>query len=191
VHSPEADHSLDAAGLRRAFLSLIVTLLLPFSVTSAADCESELADAERYYSSGQFDDALYRLETCLDQEGISPDESRLAHRLMGLTLIALYRLDQARGAVESLLEIDPDYELDPNRDPPQFVALVEDVRSQRVEASAPEVESSARRGWRKWLLAAGGAVVTGVVVGLIAAGDDGGNGGSTSLPDPPDLPPQP
>jgi tetratricopeptide (TPR) repeat protein len=165
---------------------------------SQNECEEELKNAQRKMETGKFDEAIELITECLNKEGISNESKKQAYRLLGLTYIAKDYLGEARNAVGKLLDIVPNYQPDPDQDPPSFVDIVEEQiaeRSQTVTkvetklSPADEGKSDKTLWW--WI--GGGAVVALVAVILIAAGggDDDGNGDTpptAGLPDPPDLP---
>ena len=113
---------------------LLLALLAALAGPAAAQtCASALDRAEASYQSGEFDAAIERLTTCLDQGALSPEERRQAYRLVGLSYIGKDREADARDAVVRLLEVAPNYQPDPALDPPPFVRLVEEMRRQRPD----------------------------------------------------------
>jgi len=178
-------------------------------------CETALADAERQYNDGGFDEVIKILESCLP-EGLKNEDKSNAYRLLVLTYMATDYLEQAKQSIQKLLELVPNWQPDPDQDPPPFTHLVEEVRKEMEEAQKaavsekpveqpqekpteiekPREESvtvpaqSQKRGSKKFLWIGIGAAAIGG--GLIAA-FAGGNGGPPPtgverLPDPPGGP---
>jgi tetratricopeptide (TPR) repeat protein len=108
--------------------ALLLALALAPDPARAQACASALPRAEADYRAGRFDEAIDRLERCLDANAFQADERRQAYRLIGLSFIGKDREAEAREAVRNLLLAAPDYRPDPNLDPPPFVALVEQER---------------------------------------------------------------
>jgi hypothetical protein len=107
---------------------LLLVLLASFAVPVAAqNCDTALEDAAEQYRAGYFDEAIDRLNDCLEQNAFGAEERRRAYRLLGLSYIGKDREQDARAAVRALLEVAPDYRPDPALDPPPFVALVEEM----------------------------------------------------------------
>lgn len=123
--------------------ALLAALVLAAPV-AAQNCGRALDRAQSSYQSGEFDETIERLTTCLDANAFSTEERRAAYRLIGLSYIGKDREADARQAVASLLEVAPNYEPDPALDPPPFVRMVSEVRRQRprVAGGAAPVAST-------------------------------------------------
>ena len=167
-------------------------------------CETALADAEKQYNDGRLDDVMKTLESCLP-EGFKNEDKSKAYRLLGLTYMAKDYLEQAKQSIQKLLELVPNWQPDPDQDPPPFTHMVEEVRKEMEEAQKAavsekpveqpqekptEIEKPRKRGSKKFLWIGIGAAAIGG--GLIAA-FAGGNGGPPPagverLPDPPGGP---
>src|SRR5690554_6080066 len=119
---------------RALLLALLATLAVP---VAAQRCDTAIADADEQYRTGSFDTAIARLTDCLDRNAFTAEERRRAYRLLGLAYIGKDREADARRAVQSLLEVAPDYQPDPNVDPPPFVAMVSEVRRRQPRPSGP------------------------------------------------------
>ncbi|PAP76524.1 outer membrane protein [Rubrivirga marina] len=111
----------------------LAALLAALALTPAAaqNCTQALDRAQSSYQSGEFDQTIDRLTTCLEADAFSIEERRAAYRLIGLSYIGKDREADAREAVASLLEVAPNYEPDPALDPPPFVRLVSEMRRGR------------------------------------------------------------
>ena len=165
-------------------------------------CETALADAERHFNDGRLDEVMKILESCL-AEGLKNEDKSKAYRLLSLTYMAKDYLEQAKQSIRKLLELVPNWQPDPDQDPPPFTHLVEEVRKEMDEAqkaAAPqkpveqpqekptEMEKPQeepvmiptepqKRGSKKFLWIGLGAAVLGG--GIFAfAGGGGGNGGT-------------
>jgi hypothetical protein len=193
----------------RALIALL--LLLPLLTLSLAaplqaqdDCTTLLNSAEQKYFAGQFDEAIDGATSCLSRENLSEAEKLRGYRIVSLAYIAKGYQDQAKNAVQKLLELVPNYEPDPDQELPQFINLVktvkqgiEDMRKQQEqprragpESKPPDKKevSGKKGGGTKWILIGGGVVVAGVGAALALGG--GGGGGPTTTP-PPQLPTPP
>ena len=187
--------------------ALIFTLILnPFiSVVAQDKCEKELAEAEQKYYAGRFDEAIELAKRCLNNTGLSQAEELRAYKIISLAYIAKDYLEQARGAVQKLLELVPTYEPDPDQDPPPFTNMVKEMKEtieqqkKKEEQAKPPVTPQepaeqappAKKGGGKTWLLIGGGVAAGLVAVLVAGGGGGGGGGTQPpaiLPDPPQPP---
>ena len=180
----------------RSFLlsSLVVGIFLfiafPTDTFAQAGCTEELSQAEERYNLGRFDEVIGLVNTCLEKEGVPDVELRQAYRLMGLSYLGKRLEGDARTSIRQLLELVPNYEPDPDLDPPPFIAMVEYVRSEIETESlaaaeeAQQIVQTKKKRWRKWLLI-GGAVVGG---GAVALALSGAGSGSSAIASPPSLP---
>ncbi len=123
-----------------------------------------------------------------------------AYRLLGLAYIAKDYLEDAKTAVQKLLDMVPNYVSDPVQDPPPFTKMVEEVKEQKqtqkrepvpkvTQVTEPEEEKG---GSKKWYYIGGGVLAAGVIVGILASGGGDGNGNgpapAQALPGPPSVP---
>ena len=169
-------------------------------VFAQGKCTLELNDAEEKYNTGRFDEAIESITKCLNKSGITEDEKMRAYRLLGLAYIAKDYLEDAKTAVQKLLDMVPNYQSDPVQDPPPFTKMVEEVKEQKEtdkEKPIPKVTrvttSEEEKGSnKKWYYIGGGVLAAGVIVGIIAAGGGDGNGNGPeppqTLPGPPSVP---
>lgn len=128
---------------RYLLLALLASLALP---VAAQRCNTALNDADEQYRTGEFDEAIERLTTCLDRNAFSDEERRRAFRLLGLAYIGKDRENDARSAVRSLLEVAPDYQPDPAVDPPPFVAMVAEVKRNQRSGPGRQVINGSSQG---------------------------------------------
>jgi tetratricopeptide (TPR) repeat protein len=177
------------------FYLCIGILILPigksgtFLFAQDIDCDKALIEAEQKYTEGRFDEAIAQITQCLDNSDVTEDQKQRAYRLMGLTYIAKDYLNEAKGAIEKLLLLVPNYKPDPIYDPPPFISLVEEVQSETIEAlvvttqAEEAVSDTASTGINKWWWIAGGAAVAVIGVVLISGGN-----GDDEQPEPTGFP---
>lgn len=122
--------------LRRFACFLLLSLVVCTAANAQAQCTDELTRAEQAYTQGQFDETIALADQCLNRPNIPETDRRLAFRLKGLSYIGKGLEGDAREAVRRLLEIIPDFRADPVQDPPAFVQLIEDVRTELGQRSA-------------------------------------------------------
>lgn len=126
---------------------LLLGCLAIAAPASAQNCSNALQRAETSYQSGDFDNTIDRLTTCIEAGRFSDEERRKAYRLIGLSYIGKDREADARAAVAALLEVAPNYEPDPAVDPPPFVRMVSEMRRRRpgrTPAGSERVASTAK-----------------------------------------------
>ena len=179
-------------------------------------CETALADAERHFNDGRLDEVMKILESCLP-EGLKNEDKSKAYRLLSLTYMGKEYLEQAKQSIEKLLELVPNWQPDPDQDPPPFTRMVEEIRKEMAEeqkAAAPkepveqpqekptEIEkpreepvaepAQPKKGGSKVFLwiGLGVAAIGGGILGL-AGGGGGGNGGPPITGGPDRLPDPP
>jgi len=174
-----------------AFSWLIVgTLLVLGSVSAAqaqtpASCDTSFAQAQEAYYTAEFEAAVDQLRPCA-QEPTLPDSVRARmYRLLSFVYLGQNDEAAARRAVESLLDLRPDFVPDPSEDRPDFVGLVEKAKTQR--RSRAEAEEDENQRWVRWALGAAAAALGTAAVLLLGGGDSGD--GSEPLP-PPQPPPE-
>jgi tetratricopeptide (TPR) repeat protein len=191
----------------KSLIFLLITGLLfspmPGFVSMAiaqGKCTEVLNDAEKMYNTGRFDEAIESITSCLNKSGITEDEKMRAYRLLGLAYIAKDYLEDAKTAVQKLLDMVPNYQSDPVQDPPPFTKMVEEVKEQKqtkVTEPVPRVTQvtepeEQKGGSKKWYYIGGGVLAAGVLVGILASGSGDGNGNgpppAQPLPGPPSIP---
>ncbi len=150
------------------FIIVFALIISPIIHTSSllyaqtgSNCEKELEEAENKYTTGHFDEALDLIRNCMKNEDISKAVEEGGLRLIGLIYIAKEHEEEAKKAVKKLLERVPDYQPDLINDPPPFVKLVEQMRSETVKNSTS-----------KWWYIGGGVVLTAGIIYLLTSSDD-------------------
>ncbi len=123
-------------------LMLVVPVLLGSgSQAMAQACTSELPNANEAYTFGRFDEAIKLLKECLKKQGVVRIEQQQSHRLLALSYIGKDEPSQARIRVRNLVSQAPDYQPDPEQDPPPFVQMVQEVQRELEQADAPASET--------------------------------------------------
>lgn len=97
-------------------------------------CEEAADRAQVLYTQGNFAETIAALETCSERPNLPLELFRRTHRLLILSHLRLDDEPRARATAESLVLADPQYRPNPILDPPDFVAFVENVRSNRATA---------------------------------------------------------
>ncbi|WP_233993900.1 hypothetical protein [Salinibacter altiplanensis] len=158
---------------------LIVGGALLFGSASAVQaqtptsCDTSFAQAQEEYYAAEFEAAIARLRPCA-QERTLPDSVRARmYRLLSFVYLGQNDETAARQAVESLLDLQPEYAPDPGQDRPDFVTLVEAAKKRR--RARAEADKDEDRRWVRWTLGAAAAAL-GTAAVLLLGGDDSGDG---------------
>lgn len=147
-------------------------------------CDEKLKEAEKKFYDGFFDEAIDLLNQCLAEKEISTQERAKAHELFAKTYLGKDYIDQAKSAIQKLLELVPTYSANPERDTPTFVDLVQQVKSEKGEEKKEEGRPCYKNTW-VWIGV--GVVVVGIVlIAVLSGGEDDEK--PKPLPDPPVLP---
>jgi hypothetical protein len=163
---------------------LILGLLLGTGARAQApaSCDSSYTTAQEAYYAADFERAAELLRACVGKNGVSDSLRVRMYRLLGFVHLGRNDPKAARLAVESLLDLRPDYAPDPDRDRPDYVALVRKAKASRQRAAAAEEDEDGRR-WVRWGLGSLGAAAVGTAAVLLIGGE-GGDGGGERLPRP-------
>jgi len=130
------------------FFLMRVFLICSFSVALAQTqnkCKTELTEAEKKYGIAKFREAINLARRCLSKDNIENAEKERAYKVIIQAYIGQDSLAQARYVTEGLLEINPNFEADPEQYPPPFVNLINDVRQQREAMRQREIELERQR----------------------------------------------
>jgi hypothetical protein len=109
---------------------VIIPVPLKFSQAIAQvddSCEKLLNDADAEYKSGHWPESIDLINQCLNKPNIGEVEKGKAYRLLGLVYIAIELEKEANDAVKNLLIMAPNYEFEPDRDPPQLKIIIDNV----------------------------------------------------------------
>jgi len=179
------------------FVLLVDTFFLA-KAQAQGQCQKELAEAEAKYRIGLLDEAIDLLERCETKSGLTAAELEGIYWMLGKVYHAKDLLDNAKAYLRKLLELIPDWQPHPEKDPPAFQELAQEVikEMQKPATTVQPADTTAVKtpdepsppktgGGRKWLLiGGGGAIAAGAAAFLIFRGEEK----VPRLPDPPDLP---
>ena len=174
--------------LALALISVLAGAATAHAQQQPSGCASEYEQAEERYFAADFDAAINLLQTCLQDASLTEDARVRIYRLLSFAYIAQGNQQQARLAVESLLDLRPDYTPDPAEDRPDFVRLVREIKASRQPATAEDDDNGRR--WVRWALGSAGVAAAGVLTIVLVGGGNGGGGGNglNPLPDTPPIP---
>jgi tetratricopeptide (TPR) repeat protein len=179
--------------LRRGLMLLALALAQALAIFSAPavhaqeKCKYELAEAEKQYQDGFFDEAITLLLACVNKSGLAVDESERAYKLLAKAYHANQLLNEAKEALKKLLTLAPNWKPNPETDTPPFQRLAEEVikefeQQKLAEEKKPEQKISpaeiiepvqpVKKKSKKWLWIGGGVLVAGGVTAAILSGGD-------------------
>jgi tetratricopeptide (TPR) repeat protein len=124
------------------------SILNPFSavkVQAQDKCAQELAQAEEMYFAGEFDAAIDLLTGCLNKGGLTAEEQTRVYKLLALVYISKNDPARAKENVQKLLELAPNYQPDPNEDPPELIDMVQQIRQERERQEQIRQEQERKR----------------------------------------------
>lgn len=178
-----------------AGLLVFLLILMPVMDLSPAlaaqtqsDCEQEIKKAEMQYTIGRFDEALQILNNCQQKPGLPKDQETRIYRLLGYVYLAKEIEANAKMQIGKLLDLVPNYQPDPVKDTPEYIALVKKVQEERQKPPVPPPTEKKKGGSKKWLFIGGGVLLAGGAA-ILLLGGDGDNGKiEEDLPGPP-VPP--
>ena len=93
-------------------------------------CVQTLTDAEETYRNRNYAEAVAQASRCTNTEVVADTTAIQAHRIITLASLRQGNLVQARSAVQSILQIDPEYTANPVDDPPSYDLFVSMVRQE-------------------------------------------------------------
>jgi len=178
------DNSFTCRRLLSSLISILIATLvsdgMPVRLALAQDeCETALADAQKMYAAGSFTSAIELLNQCLP-DGIREIEKVQAYRLLALSHLQEDYPDQAKEAINKLLDQDKNYKPDPVNDPQNFIDLFEEVKAARPKSLGQKLFG----GMRKYYWIGGGALLAAGIIRNNLPKDER----EPDLPGPPDLP---
>jgi outer membrane receptor for ferrienterochelin and colicins len=94
---------------------------------SACDESIVLPEAEKKYATGNFDEVLESLRSCINN-GFNEDGKVQAYKILVKTYLAIDSVESARNAITRILEINPDFEPDFSASE-QFKVLVTEMKA--------------------------------------------------------------
>ncbi|MDZ4698169.1 MAG: hypothetical protein SH809_00570 [Rhodothermales bacterium] len=125
---------------RTMILALALLACATTASAQAVRCSDLLVEANQLYSRGAFDPTIALIDQCIALPDVTDGERRTAYRLKGLCFIGKGLEVDARESVRRLLNLVPDYEPDIAMDPPNFVAMIQEVRAEINTELAPSAE---------------------------------------------------
>ncbi len=150
-----------------------------------ADCQKKIDAAQQLYYEGNFDEALGVLNPCLKDTTLADSLKFDAYKVLAQIMLAKDKQEPAKQVIGKILEMQPDYAPTIEQEPPQFVALVIEVKQQlQTQEKLRKEPAQKEKNNLWWWVGAGGAVVIGAVVYMVTKGDSE----AEPLPNPPDWP---
>lgn len=101
-----------------------------FTASPDGVCVSMLGDADAAYQSGRFGAALREIDRCLFAQEADVRARVRALHLQALVYLARGERKLARASAAKMLNLAPEFRPDPLLDPPPFVELVQELRSE-------------------------------------------------------------
>jgi tetratricopeptide (TPR) repeat protein len=112
-------------------LLLLLTALLPAGARAEPE---QLREARARFDAGKYEESLPLVEALLDEKLLAAEADLVeAWRIRGLSHLYRGRGEEAQTALFALLQIDPDFALDPLLAPPVAIEALEAVRSANAE----------------------------------------------------------
>jgi len=144
----------------------IFNLLAAASGRAQDSCATALRAAEEKYVSADFETALGLVTPCLNGGKLIDADAMRLYKLLSRIYLAQNDSTRAALAIKDLLKRMPQYEPDPEQEPPSFIALVNKIKRQEQPLARSTGVSAApsRKSIKPWI--AGGilAGVTALVV---------------------------
>ena len=99
---------------------------------AAVDSNAELANLERGFQYGRYEEVLKRATQRINRGNLSEQELIELHKYAGLSAFYLKNMQQAEQHLVALIELDPDYALDPFVVPPAAMKYLDQLRKERT-----------------------------------------------------------
>ncbi|MFH1197547.1 MAG: CsgG/HfaB family protein [bacterium] len=111
----------------------IIFFSFTFAILAQSDPQSKLTEAENYYKSAQFDEAIEILNQLSYDESMDIEIRKDALRFLGRACTAKGQLDKAKEALIKLLELEPPMVIfNPDYESPPFMRVYYDSRKTRT-----------------------------------------------------------
>jgi tetratricopeptide (TPR) repeat protein len=149
----------------------ILYLLPPRTAQAQDKCAIELAKADKEYLAGNLESAVNLINTCLSKADLTKGEHTRAYELLGLAYLGQNKREEAKAAIQKLLEVAPNYNPDPNELRPDYIKLVQEVKGP-PPAPTPSQPKDKPKSSKKKLLIGGGAAAAGVVAYILLRNGD-------------------
>ncbi len=104
---------------------ILITSLLLFGIHSAIaqdDCTVKLIEAEKLYEEGKIEKVPDLIDNCIES-GFNKENKVNALRLLTLVYLSEDNIDKAEETLLQLLKVEPEYQIDRNLDPIEFIRL--------------------------------------------------------------------
>jgi tetratricopeptide (TPR) repeat protein len=101
--------------------------------SAAVDPNAELANLQRGFQYGRYEEVLKRAAQRIDRGNLSEQELIELHKYAGLSAFYLKNMQQAQRHLVALSELDPDYALDPFVVPPAAMKYFDQLRKDRAQ----------------------------------------------------------
>ncbi len=113
---------------------VIALIVLPSLAHAQAVPERELEIAKALYDAGSYREALKRASDAMAAANFSDEQRIELHRIAGLSAFNSADSEGAQSHFLQLLQLNPDYVLDPFAAPPPAIKLFESVRKQHADS---------------------------------------------------------
>jgi len=158
-------------------LCLALFLTACFSNLLAQDCDTALEDALESFGQRDYIRIITFMTDCPPELLVDKTQKIMAYDLLLQAYFVTGQVDSAKGSLNSLLDLQPDYAPQPPLYSEKFIGMVEQVRKERVQGESASIFHN------KWFWV-GGVAASSVAAFLIF----GGSGDPALLPEAPDPP---
>ena len=124
--------------MNRIFLFIIC--LFSYCYTQAQCGRSAMNKAIEDYDIGRFEEAIGRLENCLE-DGFNKQEMVAAYRILSVSYLEIDHLDKAYKYANDLISLQPDFATRPE-DPLRFQQLISDIRKGLIDRQITSVSKA-------------------------------------------------
>ena len=124
----------------RNLICIPILVLFLFTVGFSQTQKEKLENAQRYYKSAQFDDAIKLLSEISSDNSADTETKKEALRYLGRSYTAKGLYDEAKGSIKKLLELEPPVvEFNPDYEPPVFMKLYYESRKEFSDSYSIEL----------------------------------------------------
>jgi TolB-like protein len=113
-------------------------MLVAAAVTANGEVPESLTQAQELYNDGLFAEAIELLTTMAETPDLDPAEAKPIYLLLAKATAGKDFLDQAEEYLRKVLEIDPDFELNIQLEPPQVQKIWFKVDEERRKGKRPD-----------------------------------------------------
>jgi len=164
--------------MQKTTFTFIITIIVSLSSSLfSQDCENALEDALEYFGQQRYNMIVALFIDC--PPGQLPDKTQqiMSYELLAQAYFFNSQADSVKGILNRLLDLQPDYTVQPPQYAADYISMVEELRDERARL---ESRSIFRNKWF-WI---GGVAVTSVTTYFILSKKSA----SEVLPDAPDPP---